>query len=233
MKKKDNLIKIILFTVLIIVILGVILLINLLNSDVLENHTFYQHFIGKKYTYEGSLKITKKNGVTELICENTQIQLDSMPVYYADINNKAIFPEDMAIVLPQENGRMAKINRFSKIYKNDSEIYLEMDKKEKRLSNAFLYDGKDIYFFLDYAKIYIDEVAYDVTPLSYVKVRYNESVEIYNKAEDKCKIIETTDKNVTAEAEGYKINLSIDALKIGEKEQLLLNRVSDLNNLEM
>ena len=230
--KRDNIIKLVLFLVIIVVIAAVILLINVLNTDKLENHSFYQYFMGNKYTYEASLKITRKYGVTELICKDMQVNLNSIPIYYVDVDNKIIFPEDMAIVLPTNNGLMRKVPRFAKIQREETTIYLEMGNDKRTIDKAFFFDGNDLYFFIEHTTIYVDDEEYELSPLSYVIVRYNEGVEIYNQSNDEYEVIETVDKNVTAKTDSYEIKLSIDALKREDEEQLLIRKIDMLQNLE-
>ena len=233
MKKKDNLIKIILFTILIIIALSVILLINMLNSDVLEEHNFYAYYGRQKYAYNGALKITKKNGITELICKDIQIELDSTPVYFADTANKVIFPKNMAAIFPLKNGNLYKVNNFSKMYRDNDYIYLEKDGRTKFMQNVFLFDGNNLYFFTEHTRIIVEGKEYLVSPLSYARVIYGRSVEIYNQSTDEYTMIETEDVNIVAKTDSYEIDMSIDALTVNEKRQLLLNVVNGLQNIEM
>ena len=228
-RKKDKIIKMVLIVALITISAAVVAVMKIINTSYEEQHSFYQYFAGIKYTYEGSLKITKQGETTKLICKDKQIELDSTPVYYDDIDNKVIFAEDMAIVLPVQNGLMYRVNGFSKIFKDYNDIYIEFENKKKTIEDAFLYDGNNLYFFIDYTTIYVEGKEYEISPLSYAIVTYKESVEIYNKAKDEYIIIETKDANVTAKTSEYTIKLSINALKSGETEQLLIRKIDVLN----
>lgn len=224
---KENKVKLILILVLIIVIIAVVFYILMLNTNVIEQHTFYQYFGGKKVEYNGKLKITSKKDITELIFDDIQIQLDSTPIYYKDLENRVLLPQNMAIVYPSQNGKMSKINRFSNIEKSQESVYILSGKNKFLVGNAFLFDGNDMYFFLRDTKIIIGDNEIQVSPLSYVIVTYNSPVEIYNKQEDKYSIIESNN-NVLAKTEDYTINLSVDTIKYGSKEQILLKRINSL-----
>ncbi len=225
---KENKVKIILIILLIIVIISVGYYILMLNTNILEEHSFYQYFGGRKVEYKGKLKITSKNDITELVFNDIQIQLDSTPVYYGDLEYKVLFPENMAIVYPLKNGKMCKINRFSNIEQNHESFYILSGKEKILVDNAFLFDGNDMYFFLKDTKIIVGENEIFVTPLSYVIVTYKSSLEIYNKQADTYTIIETNNKNILATTEDYTINMSVDTIKYGSKEQILLKRIDAL-----
>lgn len=228
--KKSKLIvffSIILLTILIIIVYGVI---KNINTEVIEKHMFYQYFAGRKVTYEGTITLENRKNITQITSEEQKIQLDSTPLYYVD-EEKVIFPQNMAIVYPMRNGLMYKMNRFSKIKQIQESIYLEENEENKILENIFLYDGNDLYFFLEDSNIRVGEETYELSPLSYVTVQYNGNVEIYNKAKDEYTILEGTYKDVMAETEFYKINLSIDAIQYGEKQQLLIKNVDKLQNI--
>ena len=167
-----------------------------------------------------------------LSCSNLNIQLDSTPIYYSDIENKAIFPENMEVVIPNENGQCYKINRFSNIYLKDNVIFLEYHNRIKELSDSFIFDGSNLYFFITEAKLEIDDVIYEITPLSYVIANNKNSVEIYNKKEDKYTMIETANQAIVT-TQNYSINVSLDTIKYGEKEQLLLHKFDDLKTIDM
>lgn len=231
-KKKDTIIKLIMVLLLVAIICGIMIYIFRLNTDYIENHSFYQYFAGRKIEYQGTMKMTTKEGITDLVCNNINIQLDSTPIYYSDVENKAIFPVNMELVIPNENGQVLKVNRFSNIYLKDSVAYLEYRKKLKELPEAFLYDGANLYFFIKEATLEVDGKSYEITPLSYVIANNKSSVEIYNKQEDKYTIIET-EKQATVSTEKYTINISLDSIKYGEKEQLLLRKFDDLKTFEM
>ena len=229
--KKENLFKILMVLALITLIVLVSVYIVRLDTDEIENHNFYQYFGGRKVEYQGALRITQKNDITELQLQNANIQLDSTPIYYQDIENQTLFPEDMALVIPNQNGQMYKINRFTNIYQKDNIIYTEYRNTQNELANSFIYDGGDLYFFIENTTLTIDGTNYEITPLSYVITTYQNAVEIYNQQQDTYQIIPTTSTNVTASTEEYTINLSLDSIKYGDKEQLLLKRVETLKSI--
>ncbi len=232
--KKDNVIKIIFVIIMIAAIIFAAKYISNLNTTSLEEHEFYQYFGGRKVEYTGSLEISKENnGITNLQMEDVKIELDSTPIYYKDIENKMLLPQDMAIVFPLDKGTMKRVNHFWTVQLESNIPYLQYEKSKQLVENAFLFDGKDLYIFLEPTTLIVGEERYELSPLSYAKVSYRQSVEIYQKQEDTYTTIEDANYgNVTAQTEDYEINLSTDSLKYQEKEQLLLKKIDVLPVLE-
>ena len=232
-KRKSSIITTSIIAALIVIIVIVIIIIGSLNSTTVESHDFYQWYSGQRVEYKGELTFTRKEGLTELKAKDRKVTLDSTPVYYSDENGKVILPEDMAVVYPNNNGMMYRINHFADITEENGEIYLETNLATKtnktKLEKAFLYDGQDLYFFLERTTITVNGTSYEVSPLSYVIVRYKQSVEIYNYEKDEYQIIDTSEtQEAKVETDTYTINLSVDSLQTAEKEQLLIKGLSYL-----
>ena len=232
-KRRSSIIMSSVIAALILIIVIVVIIIGNLNSTTTENHDFYQWYSGQKVEYKGQLTFTRKEGLTELKATDRKVTLDSTPVYYADENDKVIFPEDMAIVYPNNNGMMYRINHFADIIEENGSIYLETNLATKtnktKLEKAFLYDGQDLYFFLERTTITVNGTNYEVSPLSYVIVRYKQSVEIYNYEKDEYQVIDTTEtQDAKVVTDTYTINMSVDSLQTAEKEQLLIKGLSYL-----
>ena len=232
-KRKSAIITTLIIAALIVIIIVVITIIGSLNSTTVESHNFYQWYYGQKVEYNGELTFTRKEGLTELKATDRKVTLDSTPVYYTDENSKVIFPEDMAIVYPNNNGMMYRINHFADITEENGEIYLETNlattTNKSKLEKAFLYDGQDLYFFLERTSITVNGTTYEVSPLSYAIVRYKQSVEIYNYEKDEYQVIDTTEtQDAKVVTDTYTINMGVDSLQTAEKEQLLIKGLSYL-----
>lgn len=232
-KRKSSIITTSIIAALIVIIVIVIIIIGSLNSTTVESHDFYQWYSGQRVEYKGELTFTRKEGLTELKATDRKVTLDSTPVYYADENGKVILPEDMAVVYPNNNGMMYRINHFADITEENGEIYLETNLATKtnktKLEKAFLYDGQDLYFFLERTSITVNGTTYEVSPLSYAIVRYKQSVEIYNYEKDEYQVIDTKEtQDAKVVTDTYTINMSVDSLQTSEKEQLLIKGLSYL-----
>lgn len=231
--KKDIIVKCITIISIISVIIVVYIFINKLSSlSSVKEHELYQYVMGNKIEYKGIIKMATKNDITELTTNEGTISLNSIPIYYKDENNKAILPLDMAIAFPMENGALYKVNRLSTIYIDHGSVYLQKGKLNKELIDAFLYDGNDLYFFIENTKLTINNNEYNLPPLSYVNATYKGYVEIYNYDTEEYTYIEKTTSDIIAKTSKYTINLSIDSMQYEETEQLLLKKIKNLQNIE-
>lgn len=232
-RRKNTIITVSIVSALIVIIIIVSIIISNLNSTKTESHNFFQWYSGQKVEYKGELTFTRKEGLTELKATDKKVTLDSTPVYYAEKENKVIFPEDMAIVFPHNNGMMYRINHFSNIIEESNDVYLEtnlaVETNKTKLDQAFLYDGQDLYFFLERCNITVNGTTYEVSPLSYAIVRYKQRVEIYNYEKDEYQVIDIQDgQEAKVITDTYTINMSFDSLQTKEKEQLLIRGLSYL-----
>lgn len=230
--KKDVLIKLITTIAIISVIIVVYIFINRLSSlSSVKEHEFYQYVMGNKIEYKGIVKMATKNDITELTTDEGTISLDSIPIYYKDEKNKVILPSDMAIAFPMENGALYKVNSLSTIYIDHGEVFVQKGNLNKQLQDAFLYDGNDLYFFIENTKLTVNSTEYNLPPLSYVNATYKGYVEIYNYDTEEYTYIEKVTSDITAKTSKYSINLSIDSMQYEENDQLLLKRIKNLQNL--
>lgn len=202
-----------------------------LNVKNIINAEFYQYVGGQKQEYAGEIELNKEGEITKLRTINVDIDLDSTPMYYKQ-EPKVLFPDAMQIIYPIEGASSYRIPRFTSAFNELGVVYVEVNKKEIPLQNGFLYDGADLYVFVEPITVTVDEEEYKLNPLSYVNVEYNGDMEIYNYSKDEDIIIDIKDKQVTAKNESYTIDLNVDSIKYEEKEQLLLKKFDKIKILD-
>ena len=162
--------------------------------------------------------------------KDTEVELDSTPIYFDESEEKVLFPKDMAVIPYQDLSQMRKINSFTTITNIDNEFYLEDKNIKQKIDNAFIFDGNDLYYFLTEVKIQVGEQTYILSPMSYAVVRYGQYMEIYDKKTDKDYLVELGYDDVLANINNNIINLSIDAVKVKDKQQLLVKDFKFLKN---
>ncbi len=195
-----------------------------------EDHKFYQYFSGIKFDYEGKIKLNKDKNITKIIFDEVSVTLDSTPMYYVE-EKKVLFPKNMNLVYPISGGLQYKVNYFSTLASDNSVIYLQDGKLKREVLNCFLYDGNDLYFFIDETKITIQDKEYILSPFSYVILKHNQSIELYDIKNDEYQIIELDNQEIKAISNGYTINLSIDAIDYAGKSRLLIKNTDFLKKL--
>lgn len=240
--KNERLVKI---SLIIVVILFAFIIYKIFDILVLSNEkynlsggTYYQYFYGVMEEYSGKMNVVKKDDDTQLILENGKVvYLDSTPIYYKDELEKMLFAKPMELIIPDIGNY--KLKQFTNVYEENNNMNIKKfnSKKSKTIDNGFIFDGNDLYFFLDETTITIGTEEYEISPLSYVIVNYRTNVEIYDYDKDEYTIIqdENSLKNdvlAVNKTKGYTVNLSLDSMKTEKSNQLLITSIDNLNEFD-
>ena len=102
------------------------------------------------------------------------------------------------------------------------------DKYHGKLNHYFLYDGKDLYFFIEKVTLKVNNDSVELSPYSYVIARYNNYISYYDKASDTYKTIDVGNSGITVENEFYKILVDKDIIDYNGENVIL---ASDFSNL--
>ena len=198
-----------------------------------EKASFYQYFAGRKVEYEGTLKINRKNNIVDLDTGKQKIDLTSVPVYYKEDKVKVLFPRSMTIFRPLSGYKQEKIVNFSTITwdKDNTEYLLKSNEYDAEITNSFLYDGVDLYFFLTETNIKIGNDEITLSPMSYIRVNVGNSLEYYDHESDTYKTMEITTEQVIAINKDFEVNLSSDKVTNYDNIILLMGP-SNLNEIK-
>ncbi len=240
---KDTILKV---SIVLITLLFIFIIYQIFNNIILKNkkvdlsgQNYYQYFYGMYQEYGGKIDLIRDKESVQLKLESGKIlNLDSTPIYYKDILRKVILPSKMEIVQPS-SGTLYKIDEFSNVFQENASMYVKKFNSEngKMLDNVFLYDGEDLYFFVDETIITIGDQEITVSPLSYCIVNYRQNIEIYDYEKNEYTIIpediaKTVDVQATNAKRDYNINLSVDTFNMGDVDQLLIRDIEHLQQFE-
>lgn len=226
----------------ILVLLGIIIAVivltvtrkvdKIINEYKLNDVQFYQYDTGHKFTYTGSFVINKDNEVTKILIDNKEYNLTSSPLFI-ESEDEVFFPKNMMIVFPITAVSQYKINYYATLTNHDNEFYIKNNNsKEYNIQNCFLYDGDDLYYFIEDTDIIVGNDTYHLYANSYVILHYNESLEMYNFADEEGTIINIGTEDIYAKNDNYNINISVDSVKYGESSKLLLKKFDYLKNYQ-
>lgn len=198
-----------------------------------EKASFYQYFAGRKVEYEGTLKINRKNNIVDLDTGKQKIDLTSVPVYYKEDKVKVLLPQSMTIVRPLSGYKQEKTVNFSTITwdKDNTAYLLKSNEYDAEITNSFLYDGVDLYFFLTETNIKIGNDEIKLSPMSYIRVNVGNSLEYYDHESDTYKMMEITTEQVIATNKDFEVNLSSDKVT-NYDDIILLMGPSNLNEIK-
>lgn len=202
-------------------------------DNIVIKDDMYQYIYGQKYEFKGKTIISRKNDKVTFKNNRNKINLNSKPLYYED-KDKILLPETMAVVMPQDT-ILKRLNKVSFVEIQDSNSYrVKNSNIDTVLSDSFLFDGKNLYVFLDAVTLSYDGEEITLSPLSYVSVVYDRSIEIFDYKNKKYTNKTLNNNDVIAKSSnGYSVNLSTDTLnRFDGKKQLLFSKPELLGELK-
>jgi len=193
----------------------------------------YSLGIEKDFSSDAVMKYTKDGVVIKDGNSKDEYLILNNPVITAE--GDIYLPSNMIYHTGKPEEDLARVNYFTKITRNSEGIpVLQRDDEEIPVMKGFMYDGEDLYIFLEETDLYIGLSEVHLGALSYVKARYRSDLEIYNSLEDEASWISVPESDVMAvTSSGYKINLGTDVLTdSNNKEWLLFTNVNVLKAIE-
>lgn len=237
-KKLKNLIrnkKIVIPSIIVIILLIILIIIGTkgkknLNTVRLENQSMYQYLDNVKVTYDTTLTLESDNNITKMEIGDKSEVVNNLPLYYSG-EDVVLFPTAMSLVFPLSNYTQKKVPALT-ILDGQSSLYKTLKYKNNTydLENAFLYDGNDLYFFIEPTTLVLDDKEINLQPLSFVL--YNNLTgyaSYYNYGEGSEMVL--VKKDCLAKTSNYTLNLKIDGIASGSDYKLLAKNLDILNNL--
>ena len=182
----------------------------------------YKEVLGGKVSFNLDIYSNKKSNIKKLEADK-EITFDSNPIYYAG-SDSVIFSQNMSVIFPYENNTEYSTSKYVVYEKVGNLHYLINDGVKKDYLYFFMYDGDDLYFFIDDVTLYIDNSVYKtLSGMSYVQL-VGDTLIVYNKEEDTSFVKEISSTSpVVVKNDFLDIDLRIN--KIGSNR--LLNKNLD------
>lgn len=195
------------------------------------NQEIFQYTAEGKTSYEGRSKITKAGDACVLENKNKIISLDRTPIYFTE-DSRILIPNIYSIIQPN----LALTNRLglgSRVYTEDGQFFIDNDKSIIRVSDFFMFDGRDTYIFFEQTAISWNDNTIEISPFSYITVKHNRSIEIFDRDAEQYKVLDIDICDVTARlSKGASVNLSTDILiRSNGQEQFLFLQPNLLEEL--
>ncbi len=227
--------KILIPSIIVIILLIILIIIGTktkknLNTVRIENQNMYQYLDEVKVTYDTTLTLESDNNITKMEIGEEKEVVDNLPLYYSG-EDTLLLPSRMAVIFPLNNNMQKSIPALT-VLDAQSSLYkiLKYRNNTYDLENAFLYDGNDLYLFIEPTKLVLDDKEINLQPLSFVV--YNNLtgyVSYYNYGQE-ASMVEVK-KNCLAKTTNYTINLKIDGLASSSDYKLLAKNLDILNSL--
>ena len=191
----------------------------------------YQYFSGKRLDYTASVGRNKKMVILNYEPKDFAISLDSTPIYVNDKDSTSvIFPKEMAAFFPLKE-KIYQVDALAECYINHGLTYMRLKKVDNAFDHMFLYDGKNLYFFIDEVTLVVGDREIVLSPMSYVSASYLNMVEYYDKANDSYEIIDLDNENAIIKNDYMTIDVTLDKVIYNDGLYLLSSDFSGYNKL--
>ena len=220
----------------VIVVVGIFLMkwVKKNTKEFTPNDKFIRYSMGSKIFYDEELVIKRDEGKTYFEFDDS-IESDGTPLVYEG-SKKYLLPVNMAYLDPNSEMGAKRVNYFSTTLWNGEEnkVTVTHNEKDVDVTAGFMYDGNGTFIFVEETEIVIGNMKYKMSPMSYVRMFYKDSVEILNLLEDEYQYIELTGtKDVTAVCKsGYSINLGTNVMTINDAPRILFSNIEAMGVLE-
>ncbi len=222
-----------------VVLIALLLLLYVLYTDKLSSlkpeSPTYQYTNAYKIEYSGNANFRNQDGVRVADSLNNGDVINTPLIN--DEKKSLTLTCNMLLMIPGEGTGLCRVNTFTEVTSTSGLVtYMRNDKKAQSYG-GFLHDGEDVYIFLDPTVLTIGNVSYELEPLSYAKVWYNQKIEFYNSLTGEDKVIALVETDAIAECSSdfanYKLDLGKDVIIINGEEALLFSSVEEVNPMKM
>ena len=230
-KARTAIIGLLLIVLIAIVLVSLFLVNKELNSKKLSNEKIYIYFGNEKFDFKGNITLDHDNNITNIKLNNKKVTLYSEPIYYAK-KKQIILPTAYSVVNTSV-GLQNKVSYYTEIVDRDGAYYLTNNELDYRLNNNFLFDGSDLYIFIQPSKVIFGDKEIEITPLSFVNYVFDtKELFIYNYEKDKMEYFTDVNGDVFVTNDNYKVNLSSDNMIFNKNEKLLMKNFDYLKKLK-
>lgn len=182
-----------------------------------------QYYGGSVYRMEeGTTLLRTSEGKTMVKDSSGKRAANDLPIYYED-RNEITITQDMVYYAPR-SGKNGRLGYFTGLYQfANGRIAIQKDGEEMNLEPGFLYNGEDLYVFLEQVTLTFNGYEMTLPPLSYVEAVYTGNIMVFNYGE-KDFFVEAPKGPVTARigTGDYELSLLGDSMTTYEGKRTLL-----------
>lgn len=190
----------------------------------------FRYCMGSRMEYSEDLELVYTDTGT-VISDADEVVSDGTPIVYEG-QQKMVIPVSMGYMRPFEEGGLNRVNYFSTLTMENGIARIERDGIVSEARGGFLYDGDGTYIFLENIEITVGNSSYRLKPLSYVKVFYRDSAEIYDASTGTYEYIALADTDAIAQAPaGYSLNLGTGVMTTGDSQRILFADIEAMGAL--
>lgn len=191
----------------------------------------FRYIMGVKVEYSPDMKLVYTDKGT-LIEDKDSIYSDGTPIVNEE-DAQLILPVSMGLMRPFHKDSLKRVNYFSTLKKVGNTVEINQNGFITTVEEGFLYDGQGTYIFLEDMTLNIGTSKYFANAMSYVRVFYKDTIEIYDLTADDYQYIDITHAETTAlSKDGYMINLGTGVITIGDTDRILFSDIEAMGVLQ-
>lgn len=215
-----------------VAIVALIVYLAMQIGTVTYNEPLYRMDNGLTFSYEGTTRIRRTDDGFFLRNAGAEEALPTSPIYFEN-RDAILLADQMVLVRPELENMSGKTGYFMEVVESGGKYTARIDRKNVEIDEGFLFDGMNMYVFLEPTTISWRDQSIELEPFSYAIVHYNLRLEIYPLGGEPV-IEQTGEVLVEAQPKGasYSIDLSKDILRGEQGEMLLFTQPSLLNYAE-
>ena len=203
------------------------------NYHVDTEEKVYQYFSDNKYEYNAIVSKNRKGVIVDFKPIDVKINIDSTPIYINDKKgNVVILPRNMSVVMPTMSCAEYLAKGYSYITFKNGVFNLTTDRYDGRLNHYFLYDGGDLYFFIEKVTLKVNNEEISLSPYSYIIANYGGYLSYYDKESDTYKTLTINNHDIVVSNEYYKILVDKDIIDYQGTNVILSSKLDKLNTID-
>ncbi len=197
----------------------------------IQDEKVYTYIGERKYEYNSKITVDATGSVSKIKSKRASLEISSYPIYYTT-KKQVVFASKMALINPLNDISQNSTQKIFTINRTINNVYMNSNGKEIDVGEYFLFNGNDMYFFLDSVDISFNNYKETLPPFSYVIHDMANELYIYNYDRDEINKFKEITSDVIISTSNYSINLADDSVKCGDNEALLIKNIEFLDSLE-
>lgn len=194
----------------------------------------YRYDTSLQIAHEGTTQLRRRDNVLYLKNGGAVTEVPQTPIYFTEAPNQMLVPNLMMIAQPGKDVPPVRTPYYTTLEFEGSDIRLSSKGKPlATVTDGFLFDGGNIYVFLEDMTVQYMGQTVEMPAMSYAIVLYDTRMELY-PYEGIPVIQQTGSAIVTAQNKRgtYQLDLSRDIMTAQEGEFLLFSDTALLNELK-
>ena len=198
----------------------------------IKDENVYMYVQDMRMDFYSTITLDHEENITKLyIDEEYEMDMGTEPLYYEN-KEEVIFPNTMSVILPVEGKMQRKLNRYTTINGEGIQAIISNQNLKYALTNGFVYDGSNLYFFVEKGTLSWGTNKAELSPMSMVSCYYQGDLSIYDYEKNEAVLYENVTDDVIMTFEDYSVNLSYDSVAVDNSSFLLHKNIEKLAALE-